>query len=339
MQCNNCGVVLKVPDRALGKRLKCPHCGMRISLGTGSAASSFLLSSVDVPGSPADREARPPSSAEALPTRPPSSAEALPTTSSNVPDRFEVPLLDEVGAAPAGRNAVRPGAGRGKAGGGARPAGDALALFEDNPRANRRVGAAEARSKARRCSSCGGVVPAGMSLCSTCGLDQETKTRAALDDDLAPPPQPRGPMPPLPVYILGGIALLGSIVFLVASFALWRRGHDGYQYFIPICAFAIFAAVQFLRLKAIRPLIVALSFGLAIDVVSLIAMPIYNANTETTVVERSVPSEVPDLAQVSIPSVVDRLDTRTLSVGISLVLVYAGVCVYLLSPQLRRHFR
>jgi len=214
-----------------------------------------------------------------------------------------------------------------------------MALFQDNPRATRRVSAAEARSKARRCSSCGGVVPMGMSLCSTCGFDQETKTRAALDDDLAPPPQPRGPLPPLPVYIIGGIALLGSLVFTVASFALWRRGHNGYQYFLPICGFAVYAAVQFLRLRSIRPLLIALSFGLAIDVVSLIAMPIYHANSETKVVERSVPSEVPDLAQVSISSVADRLDTRSLSIGIGLVLAYAAVSIYLLSPQLRRHFR
>src|SRR2546429_591121 len=72
---------------------------------------------------------------------------------------------------------------------GSRPVGDALALFQDSPKAApRRLGAAEARAQARRCPTCGGVVPAGMSLCQTCGLDLETKTRVSLDDDLAPPP-------------------------------------------------------------------------------------------------------------------------------------------------------
>ena len=83
----------------------------------------------------------------------------------------------------------------------------------------------------------------------------------------------------------------------------------------------------------------ALTFGLMIDIVALIAMPIVRANTETRPVQRTTPTNDPDQADVIIPSVVDRLDTQKLSVGLSLILAYAGVSVYLLSPQVRRYFR
>ncbi len=56
---------------------------------------------------------------------------------------------------------------------------DALALFQDEPKQNRKPKGAEARAKARRCPSCGGVVGIGMSLCNTCGLDLDTGKRVA----------------------------------------------------------------------------------------------------------------------------------------------------------------
>jgi hypothetical protein len=56
-------------------------------------------------------------------------------------------------------------------------------------------------------------------------------------------------------------------------------------------------------------------------------------------VQRSEPVDDFDQADVVIPSVVDRLDTQSLTLGIGLIVVYAGVAVYLLSPQVRRYFR
>jgi hypothetical protein len=259
----------------------------------------------------------------------------LPTTSGEVQE-FDVPLLEEVPV----------GAGTGSAavprssGAGSRPVGDARALFQDNPKsAPRRVGAAEARAQARRCPTCGGVVPAGMSICQTCGLDLETKTRVALDDDLAPPPAPRGPALPLSVGIVGGVCLLASAILTLATLVLWLQGSPGLQYFVPVCLFGVFAAVQFLRLKSVRLLLIALTFGLGIDIIALIAMPIYHANMETAVVARAGPAEGPDQPDVIIESVVNRLDTDRLSLGIGLIVVYAGVSIYLLSPQIQRHFR
>jgi hypothetical protein len=47
----------------------------------------------------------------------------------------------------------------------------------------------------------------------------------------------------------------------------------------------------------------------------------------------------PDQADIVIPSVVDRLDTQSLSLGIGLIVVYAAVSVYLISPPVKRYFR
>jgi hypothetical protein len=218
---------------------------------------------------------------------------------------------------------------------------DAHALFQDDPKAApRRQSAAEARSKARRCPTCGSGVPAGMSLCTTCGFDLETKARVTLEDDLAPPAPSRGPSLPIPVGIIGGISLLASALFAIVTFSLWLRGHPGYLYFVPVCLFGVFASVQFLRLKSARLLLTALTFGLAIDLVALVAMPIYEANNvASTPIERKLPSNAPDEAEMVIPSVVDRLDTQSLSLGLGILVVYAVVSIYLVSPPLKRHFR
>jgi hypothetical protein len=217
-----------------------------------------------------------------------------------------------------------------------------LALFDDDAKpAKRRINAnaAEARSKSRRCPTCGTVVPVGMSICSRCGLDLESGSRVSLDDDLGPPPPPPPPSMPIPVGVIGGVSFLASVIFSIATVSLWLRGADGFQYFVPVSLFGVFAAVQFLRRKSVKLLLVALTFGLAIDILALIAMPIINANVEVNAVKRDVYQDDLDQADIAIPSVVDRLDTQSLSLGIGLIGLYAGVAVYLLSPQVRRYFR
>jgi hypothetical protein len=323
IQCTHCGIVLKLPDHAVGKRLKCPHCGNRFGSNLGderSLESSVMLRDADpaqAPGGSGDR--------------PGSSAEALPTVEGDVREIVEVPLLDEVAAAPkASRGGVSP------PGGGSKPVADAQALFNEPTKKPRRLSAAEARAQARRCPTCGGVVPAGMSLCATCGLDLETGVRTALDDNFAPPPEFRRTSTPLSIAIIGGIALLASAVFAVLTASLWVRGYEGFQYFVPIALFGVFAAVQFLRLKSMKLLIMALSFGVAIDIVALVAMPIYRANAETEAVARA--PEDPDKADMAIPSVVEKLDTDKLTLGLVIVLGYAGLSAYLLSPSVNRHF-
>jgi len=357
IQCQVCGIVLNVPDQAIGKRLKCPKCGTKFSLSPsaeGSPASTFLLPSTRPPSSE-EVSRRPASSAEALPVmhngkRPPSSAEALPVypkdrgvggradssadampvASGDLRDRFAVPLQDDLPPA----SEARP-----KPGGTTKPVADVEALFKEDPKPSRRRNAAEARASARRCPTCGGVVPVGMSLCSKCGLDLESGMRVALDDTLDPTPVPSGPTMPLPIGIIGGVCFLGSVIFTIATLSLWAKGYEGYQYFVPLCAFAVFASVQFVRRKTAKLLLIALTFGVMIDFVALVAMPIVHANTDARPIQRTGEDFDPDQADVIIPSVAERIDTQKLSLGIGLILAYAGVSVYLLSPQARRYFR
>jgi predicted RNA-binding Zn-ribbon protein involved in translation (DUF1610 family) len=327
INCIECGIVLNVPDQAMGKRLKCPKCGTRFALtagAEGSPNSTCLLATAKNPSPRSESDARN------------SSAECLPTAPGDLRDTFDLPMLDD----------ARPGSGSGS---GLVAAGvpasssqknaDALALFDDGPKAKRRPTGAEARSKARRCTTCGGVVPAGMSICGKCGLDLESGSRVSLDDDLGPPPPPPAPAMPIPIGVIGGVSFLASLIFAIATLSLWLRGTDGYQYFVPVCLFGIFAAVQFLRRKSSKLLLMALTFGLAIDIVALIAMPIYHANAEAGPVVRSTPLIDPDQADIVIPSVVERLDTQSLSLGIGLIVVYAAVSVYLISPPVKRYFR
>jgi hypothetical protein len=273
---------------------------------------------------------KPPSSQEEISARR-SSSETLPTAAGDLRDTFDLSSMTEVAGPPGSRMVTTAVAGP-------KQTADALALFNDPPKEKRRLKPAEERSKVRRCPTCGGVVPAGMSICSKCGLDLESGARVSLDDDLVPPPPP-APTMPIPVGVIGGVCLLGSVIFSIATVSLWLRGSDGFQYFVPVSFFAVFAAVQFLRRKSIKLLLIALTFGLAIDIVALIAMPIIHANVGMAPVPRTELSD--DLAQadIAIPSVVERLDTQSLTLGIVLIFVYAAVAVYLLSPQVRRYFR
>jgi hypothetical protein len=324
-QCNQCGIILNVPDQALGKRLKCPHCGARFGAVPGdprSAESSFLLQKAEVPS------ARP-----EVRDRPDSSVEALPTVAGEVQETYDLPRTKEA-SAPANAS-PKPGVKSARA---AQPVADARALFDEGPKKPRRVSQAEARSQARRCPTCGSVVPAGMSLCSRCGLDLESGARVDLDVDFAPPPEPRAPALPLPVTIIGGVTFLGSLAFTIVSFVFWLQGFDGYQYFVPVGLFGTYAAVQLLRQKSVRLLLMALSFGLAIDIVALIAMPIYRANVEASAVDQTIAAGGHEEVEVVIPSVVDKLDTQRLTIGLSLIFVYAGVVFYLLTPRVQRHF-
>jgi hypothetical protein len=321
INCIECGIVLNVPDRAAGKRLKCPKCGTRFALtagAEGSPDSTCLLSSTKNSSQPAEPDPRL------------SNVDGLPTAPGDLRGNFDLPLMND-GPAASGKGTRTASASKHNA--------DALALFDDSHKPKRRVTGAEARSQARRCPTCGGVVPAGMSICNKCGLDLESGTRVSLDDDLGPPPAPPEPGMPIPVGVIGGVCFLGSLIFAILTLSLWLRGTDGFQYFVPVCLFGIFASVQFLRRKSLKLLLMALTFGLAIDVIALIAMPIYYANAEAGPIVRSSPVLDPDQADIVIPSVVERLDTQSLGIGIALIVVYAAVSVYLISPPVKRYFR
>ncbi|MDR3633301.1 MAG: hypothetical protein P4L84_05645 [Isosphaeraceae bacterium] len=313
-KCTSCGTVLNIPAEAAGKRLKCPKCGTKFH---ADVASSGTISTHDA--TPAD-----PSSQE---IRRGHGDLDLPTSSGDLRETFDLPLLGELAAETRPAKATP-----------ARPANDALALFEDGPPkpTSRRPAGAEARSKARRCPTCGGHIPVGMSICQTCGLDLETGMRVGLDDDLAPPPPVASSSLPLHVMLVGGICALGG--GLLAAYSAYQsiEGQPGWRYFIPVCLFAVFAAVQFLRGKSPKMLLAALTLGAVLNVVGLIVMPIVYANMETKVMHRVPAPDDPDAVDEVIQPVAERLDTDRITTGILLLVAYALVSVYLISPSASR---
>lgn len=310
IQCHICGVVLNLPPNALGKRLKCPKCGTKLVAGQGNTRAATERSDHDA--SPASSQDIPRGHGDV----------SLPTAAGDLRETFDLPLLTEAAAPAAPAKA---------------PVADALALFEEKKTAPRRPNAAEARAKARRCPTCGGVVPVGMSICSTCGLDLESGTRVALDDDLAPEAPARPSGPPIGVSVIANVSLLGSLILAVYSGVKWMKGGDGWQYFIPVCLFGAFSAFHLLRGHTAKLLIAALTLGAVIDVVALIAMPIYVASVDTQVIERTQTDD-PEAPAVAIRSTSEELDTQRIALGIALLMTYAAVSVYLVSPAVRRHY-
>ena len=119
-------------------------------------------------------------------------------------ETFDLPLMSA-------RDAERSGADTEHA------IGDAAALLDDRGGPRRRTTAAEARARARRCSQCGGLVPQGMSICVSCGIDQETGLRVGLEDDLAPPPPPPPQGPPIHIALIGGLCGTAGLILLILS--------------------------------------------------------------------------------------------------------------------------
>ena len=313
-QCTHCGVVLNLPDNAIGKRLKCPKCGTKFQAGDGQDNSATLLLGMPMGG---------PDSSQDIPrTR---ANDGLPVASGDLRETFDLPMLTEAAV----------GGPSSKSG-----TGDALLLFEEKKTPARRPTGAEARSKARRCPTCGGVVPVGMSICPTCGLDLETGVTVGLVDDLAPPPPPRPSGPPLTVGIIGGICLLGSSLATLISITNWMRIEDGgWHWFIPLGLFGIFAAVQFLRGKSAKLLLIALTLGAFINVAALIVRPVINAQLKAEAIPVTGPDNDPNSAGEEIKPLAERLDTRELTIGIGVLLAYAALAAFLCSPPVHRYMR
>jgi len=138
------------------------------------------------------------------------------------------------------------------------------------------------------------------------------------------------------VTVIALISLLGCLLLAVYSTMQWKRGTDGWQYFIPVCLFGAFAAVHLLRGHTAKLLIVALSLGAMVDVVAFIALPIVQANEETKIEQRPVDDD--EFENVAIQPITERLDTNKLSLGIVNLILYAAVAAYLSSPGVRRHY-
>ena len=329
IQCPNCGVMLNVPESAAGRRLKCPHC-----------QSKFAAPAAD-PGDSAIAE--PSAGSSFMPTRGPSSGSfelprspressgslELPASPAPLRETFDLPLLSEDLPKPPSANPKSDPAGT----------ADVLGLFQDEPKSSRRPKGAEARARARRCPSCGGVVGVGMSLCNTCGLDLDTGQRVVVDileDEM--PVAIRPSAPSMGVVFIGALCAVGFLLLSVISVVAWLKGQEGAQFLLIVWLFGIYGSAQFLRRKSMRPLFISLSLAAGIGAVTLIALPIFKAN---------MPTAAPPLPETGfidpeaphIRPITDRLDMTSISWGIFMLLGYAGLSVYLNSPTIRREFR
>ena len=323
-QCQKCGVILNLPTSAsAGKRLRCPHCGVRFVMTVTDASSESTL-----PG-PADADW--PSRFE-LPTHPRIPDEPpLPFAEKDLRDTFDLPLISA-------REAEQSGAAP-------EPAiGDAAALLDDRPAPKRRLTAAEARSRARRCSQCGGLVPQGMSICVSCGTDQETGLRVGLEDDLAPPQPPSPQGPPVHIALIGGLCGTAGLILLILSLMNSVGGAGGWQNYGWLClamvsAFGIFASVQFIRGRSVKLLMTALTLAVFIDLMTLVAMPLIQANLldDTDKIIKPVNSDDPDVLDIAITPLKERIDSRSITLGISFIVVYAILSLYLMSPPVKKY--
>ena len=328
--CQKCGILLNLPDAVTpGKRMKCPKCAHRFAVSEKDASSESTLPAAFDADSLSSRDfgKRPPSHDD-LP---------IPQPGRDLRDMFELPLGTGASIEQSAVSGQKP------------EVSDAEALFKEDPAARRRKPrGAEARAQARRCAGCGGVVPAGMSICVSCGLDQETGIRAGLDDDLAPPPPPPSTGPPLHIAITGFLAGLTGLILLILSLIQSVRGEPGVTQYGWLClalvsGFGIYGAIQFFIGKSAKYLMLALTLGVFVDIASLIALPILQANfaDREAVVSQVARKDDPDSlddADVEIKPIAERIDQQKITLGLTIIFLYALLSIYLMSPPVKRYF-
>jgi len=330
-----------------GKRMKCPKCGNKFAISEQDASSESTLAGdadADVLSS-RDFGKRPPSH-DNLPVaagnqgvrkRPPSH-DNLPVRAGDkdLRDLFDLPMGTAASIEKSAVESKQP------------VVSDAEALFQEPTVRKRKATGAEARAQARRCVSCGGFVPKGMAICTACGVDQDTGMRVGLDDDLIPPPAPAPTGPPLHIAIIGFLCGLASLILLVLSLIQSVRGQAGPTQYGWLClalvsAFGIFGAVQFYIGRSVKYLILALTLGVFVDGMALIALPIYQAAfaDQETVVTKVTKKDTPDSLDdedVQINPITDRLDLSKIEGGLIVIMLYALLSIYLMSPPVKRYF-
>src|SRR5271165_5781683 len=327
--CQECGVVLNLPAAvSAGKRMKCPKCGHKFAISEKDASSESTMAGVadaDLASS-CDLGKRPPSH-DNLP---------VPAGDKDLRDLFDLPLETAASIEKSAVSSQKP------------VVSDAEALFQESTVRKKKAKGAEARAQARRCVSCGGFVPKGMSICTACGVDQDTGMRVGLDDDLVPPPPRAATSPPLHITIIGFLCGLTSLLLLVLSLIQSVRGQAGSTQYGWLClalvsAFGIYGAVQFFIGRSVKYLMLALTLGVFIDAMSLIALPIYQATFAdqeaiVTKVAKKNTADSLDLEDVQINPVTDRLDLQKIEGGLIVILLYALLSIYLMSPPVKRYF-
>ncbi len=207
---------------------------------------------------------------------------------------------------------------------------------------------AQARAQARQCPNCAGYVPAGMSLCGSCGLDLDTGMVVPLEeeDPLIDAPYVRsGGGIPFGVVMIGGASLLASAVLALFAF---KVGSLGAVFLGLVCLFGVYASVQFLRGRSFKLLLVALSIGAAIDVVALVVMPVVRASVDVEEIPVDPTLKSPEStedepkAEVEFKPMEERLQEsgglNELYLGLGILSAYAVIAFVMLTPGFRRQY-
>ena len=328
--CEHCQAVLNLPDQVpAGKRLKCPKCQHRFTVTVKDANSASTR--------PGEADAANTSTYELPPSLPPLVDDLpAPRAEGDLREAFDLPLLAS--------EAERSIGGTSKA-----AVSDAAALFQDQPRRRRKPVGAEARAHARVCTRCQARVPQGMSICPACGTDQDTGMYVGLDDDLAPPPPRAQSGIPLIIAIPGILCGVAGIILTILALVQSVKVPAGvYQYgwlmLGVVAGYGVYGAVQFLRGKSAKVLLLAMTLGVIVDVVALIALPIFEANFADqpgVVTQSTVNTDDPEAFELSAyeyKPLVDRLDQDRIKYGVAFMIAYALFAVYLNSPPVRKFF-
>ena len=105
-----------------------------------------------------------------------------------------------------------------------------------------------------------------------------------------------------------------------------------------VSAFGIFASVQFIRGRSAKLLMMALTLGIVIDLMALVAMPLIQANfADPEKIIKSVHSDDPDDSDIAILPLEERIDMRRITLGISFSMIYAILSLYLMSPPVKKY--
>ncbi len=143
---------------------------------------------------------------------------------------------------------------------------------------------------------------------------------------------------PLNLMLVGGSCFLGSLVLTCYSVVRWLNHAEGWVYAVPVGLFAVSASVQFLRGKSLKMLLAALTLGVVVNVFGMIVVPIMHANADLKIEQRNAGFDDPNGSDIIIHSISELINFDRVYTGIGLLLLYALVSVYLISPSVSRYF-